>query len=65
MWQYFWLIIDQFHVTAAIMVQRSIGVKKKKRNQDVIKGLLIYPCPSVRLSLPTVFEPYFVGCLYT
>ena len=27
-------IIDQFHVTAAIMVQRSIGVKKRK--QDVI-----------------------------
>ena len=26
--------IDQFHVTAAIMVQRSIGVKKRK--QDVI-----------------------------
>jgi hypothetical protein len=27
-------IIDQFHVTAAIMVQRSIGVEKPK--QDVI-----------------------------
>ena len=26
--------IDQFHVTAAIMVQRSIGVEKRK--QDVI-----------------------------
>ena len=26
--------IDQFHVTAAIMVQRSIGVKKRK--QEVI-----------------------------
>jgi hypothetical protein len=26
--------IDQFHVTAAIMVQRSIGVRKRK--QDVI-----------------------------
>jgi hypothetical protein len=26
--------IDQFHVTAAIMVQRSFGVKKRK--QDVI-----------------------------
>jgi hypothetical protein len=26
--------IDQFHVTAATMVQRSIGVKKRK--QDVI-----------------------------
>jgi len=28
------MVIDQFHVTAAIMVQRSIGVKKRK--QDVI-----------------------------
>jgi hypothetical protein len=47
MWQYLWpntvlvarfvfiyAFIGQFHVTAAIMVQRSIGVKKRK--QDVI-----------------------------
>jgi hypothetical protein len=27
-------VIDQFHVTTAIMVQRSIGVKKRK--QDAI-----------------------------
>ena len=29
-----YMFIDQFHVTAAIMIQRSIGVKKRK--QDVI-----------------------------
>ena len=31
---FIYAFIDQFHVTAAIMVQRSIGVKKRK--QDVI-----------------------------
>ena len=30
-------IIDQFHVTAAIMVQRSIGVKKRKRRHCICK----------------------------